>query len=179
MLIGFAGKMGAGKSTAAKIFVRGNDVFSFAKPLKKALQTLFLLTDEQLYTTEGKARFDPRWGMTSREICQYFGTDLMRAWIPGFWEKLMREQLAQIDFKGQNVAIDDVRFQDEAQMIRDLGGKVVHITGRSTQLRSEKEAEHESEKGLDIFWEDSVIDNSGSIEDLRRKIRELEAYISD
>jgi thymidine kinase len=169
MLIGFTGKMGAGKTTAAGMLTP--NILSFAEPLKKAAKILFLLTDDQLYTTEGKARIDPRWGMTPRQILQHLGTNLMRAWIPGFWEKLMMEQLAQIDYKNQVVAIDDCRFPQEADLIRSLGGQVVHVLGRSTMFATEEEANHESEQGLTMHWGDSVVNNSGTMGDLKRQIR--------
>lgn len=175
MLIGFTGKIGAGKSTAATMIT--SRVLSFAGPLKQVAKILFLLTDEQLYTPEGKARIDPRWGMTSREILQKLGTDRMRGWIPDFWEKLMMEKLAKIDYENQIVAIDDVRFSAEADLIRSLGGKIVHVRGRSSLLQTAEEAAHESEKGLEIFWGDSMIDNSGTLEELTRQIRELEDYL--
>ena len=58
MLIGLVGLSESGKSTAAKYLVDhyGYEEMSFARPLKEAAKGFFGLTDNHVYTQEGKAQ---------------------------------------------------------------------------------------------------------------------------
>jgi len=172
MLIGFAGKMGSGKTTAANM-VSGAAVTSMAAPLKRCVGDLFMLDEKQLYTLEGKNKVDKRWGKSPREIMQLFGTEFIRANFPGFWVTRMAIYLKRTTWKGV-MCIDDCRFEDEAKMVRDLGGIVIHIIGR--QAEDAGIAGHASEYGLEVCIGDHVIDNSCSLEELKRKIGRLMEY---
>ena len=131
MLIGFAGPMGSGK-TAASEYTEFPHICSFATPLKNTVQKLFDFSDHQMQTQEGKATTDQRYGLTPRFVLQKFGTEFIRKTVPGLWVRKARDTILdlEINFPGQDIVFDDIRFEDEAQMIRDLGGTVVHITHR-------------------------------------------------
>ena len=64
--------------------------------------------------------------------------------------------------------VTDVRFENEAEAIRDAGGEVWQID-RSTGV----EDDHASEQPIDCELIDRVIDNSGTIDDLRERIAEI------
>ncbi len=67
------------------------------------------------------------------------------------------------------VVLSDVRFINEADAIRERGGKIF-LVKRETSL-SGKAAEHESENGLpydDESFFDAVIDNSGDLQQLEK-----------
>ena len=78
-LIGLSGQKRVGKDTLADYLCsnHGFTKYSFAGPLKKACQEIFMLTDEQ---TEGidKETMDDRWGVSARTIFQKVGTELFR-----------------------------------------------------------------------------------------------------
>jgi hypothetical protein len=65
------------------------------------------------------------------------------------------------------IVIDDVRFQNEAELIKRMGGEMWMIVRPSVQ----KSTTHESEGALDR-WEsfDQAIINDGTIADFRAKI---------
>jgi hypothetical protein len=89
-----------------------------------------------------------------------FGQDI---WIKT-WVKTASLLLHQND-----VCVSDMRFCNEAAAVRELGGQVwrVHRPGTAA-------GEHLSESELDQIVPDKVIRNTGSMEDLtRRVIREL------
>jgi uridine kinase len=78
MLIGITGHKGSGKDTVAGMMPDHCIIKSFSEPLKSALQTIFMFTDEQLYRKE-KEIPDPKWfGCTPRSAMQYIGTELLR-----------------------------------------------------------------------------------------------------
>lgn len=176
MLIGFAGPMGSGKTTAANL-IPGAVVKSFATPLKKGVAEIFGFTDHQLYTMEGKNSIDEFWGVSPREVLQYIGTDCIRKYLPGFWVRRMELELKKI--RGQRiVVIDDVRFNDEANLIRKLSGAVVHIVGRRAEV-PEEVAKHKSEKGVELMLHDVTLDNSGTVYDLQKVVRRLLEYLGE
>ena len=69
------------------------------------------------------------------------------------------------------VVIDDVRFLNEVEMIRRLGGRVIRI-----DRPGPNENTHASENELNDFdgW-DGVIVNDGTLEDLAERVREMAA----
>jgi hypothetical protein len=175
-IIAFTGVMGCGKTTAARILC-GYDL-SFAKPLKEAVKILFLLTEDQLYTQAGKNTVDPRWGVTPREFLQWMGTDVIRKRFPGHWVQLMEHRIRGLhDRVGKQalITVDDIRFEDEAELIRKLGGVVVHIVGRKAEVEDHT-ADHKSEQGIMFMTGDEVIDNSGTTEELQGKLRRFTDY---
>jgi hypothetical protein len=68
------------------------------------------------------------------------------------------------------IVIDDVRFQNEAEMIKKMGGEMWKII-RPSAVNSES---HQSEGGLDD-WDgfDQVVENSGTIHDFRATLNAL------
>ena len=164
-LIAFAGPAGSGKSTAAEVL--GGNILSFAAPLKKCLLDLFQFKPEQLYTLAGKEAVDERYGVSPRTVMQKFGTEFVREVVPNLWEILMKQELGKFS-KESLVVIDDCRFPAEVDLVRNEGGVVVHITGRSLISST-----HKSERGLKIYSEDIVIDNSSTLEDFKGAVSSL------
>lgn len=124
-VIGFMGYAGVGKTTISNMLKSISptqiEVASFAGPLKKAVQELFLFSDEQVYgTKEQKETVDSRWGMSPRQVLQIVGTDCLRELIdPQFHVKRMASYLQQC--KTPVVIIDDIRFADEAELVSQYG----------------------------------------------------------
>jgi len=146
--------------------------FHLLHPLKKCLKDLFDFSDHQLKTWEGKEAIDPRYGVSPRSVMQQFGTEFVRKTVPGLWEHLMKVDIER--FSG-NHAIDDCRFPTEAQLARDMGGVVVHITGRKGGKVYKKKwwerfLNHKSERGVKVMPGDIVIDNTGGLEYMKRQL---------
>jgi hypothetical protein len=75
--------------------------------------------------------------------------------------KAMR--LANSELKYSDVVIfDDIRFDNEAQAIRDAGGVVFQIDRESCYGDLDC---HSSEDGIDLELVDCIVDNSGAIEE--------------
>ena len=171
MLIGITGLAGAGKDTAAEI-IKSVDprykIIHFADPLKEMCVKYFGLTEEDVYTREGKAKFNEFWNMTNREILQKIGTDAMRnGFKKDVWCKLT--ELIIIKSGCKHIVIPDVRFDDEATMIKKHGGVIIKVIRDNNELNA-NECVHQSEKGIDETLVDFIIDNNYSIELLRDNI---------
>ena len=141
--------------------------YSFAKPLKDISIALFGLTEDQCYGSD-KNKNTPvaiRWNsmpgykgrkksfMTAREFMQYLGTDICRAIKSDVWSE---KCISQITEEGSDFAIiSDCRFPDEAEAIKEAGGKIIKLT----RTASSKD-KHSSETALKDFNDyDAVIDN--------------------
>jgi hypothetical protein len=164
MLIGVAGKKRSGKDTTAKFLVEdhGFKAMAFAEPLKDAAKTIFGWGEEHV-NGELKEVEDPFWGFSPRWALQHMGTEAMRKNIDDeIWVKATMRKAMPLVAKGGNIVITDVRFPNEAQAIRDAGGRLWRVERLGLET-----SDHASETALDDFgpW-DMVIDNSGSISDL-------------
>lgn len=79
--------------------------------------------------------------MTSRELLQYFGTDVMRKMYENVWVDYAVKTITR---EKSNLAIvADVRFPNEVEAIKNAGGKVIRLT------REFAEDSHSSENALD------------------------------
>jgi hypothetical protein len=181
-LIGFAGKKRVGKDTAGEYLCSqyGFERMAFADPLKRVCAIMFGLSDEQLYG-ELKETVDIRYNYTPRQILQKFGTEMIREKLhetfplmgdsSQFWIDCFKREYSNSDSNGVNelVCVTDVRFENEAKAIIDLGGIVILI-----ERGFGSEDTHSSEK-IDIS--DSLIsyriDNNGTIEQLYEQIRNI------
>ena len=182
MLIGLTGKMQAGKDTVLDCIrsLKGHDYcvksISCAGSLKRLCHDLLGLSANDLFTQEGKAAYNPKWGMTNREILQKVGTDAMRNnFHPDVWVILLKDDLSQMvewlgNDQGENyiIVVPDVRFDNEAQTIKSLGGYIWEIKRPGYEGDG-----HASEKGVSPDLIDETINNDGSLEELKNKVEKL------
>ena len=159
---------GCGKTTVANLFIEHQRV-SFAAPLKRAVWTLLgdLGTSGYHFVYTDKEAIIPGLGVSARHMMQTLGTEWGRACIhPDFWVMIARAETQRIMNDGGSVVIDDVRFPNEAAMIRDLGGELWRID-RPGVIYS---GDHSSEGGLEDITPDRVIVNDGTLAQLKEKI---------
>ena len=168
-VIGFAGRKGSGKSTAARALKDHAELsvhlLNFADPLKRMLRVF--LTAEQ---TDGDHKEQPiDWldGVTPRRLMQTLGTEWGRDTVhTDFWIKLWeREAVDLLGWAGTVVVVADVRFPNELAAIRRLGGKVIWID-RSAAISDR----HVSERLLDYTDCDGLLCNESTVETLAREI---------
>ena len=129
MLIGFAGKRTAGKTTAAQILIHefGFAQAKFAFALKEGIRTAYGLTPEQ---TDGKlkeAETDLLGGETPRTAMEWFGEESRKLFGEDIWVKRWFALNAHAVKRGDHFVFDDVRNEVEASAIRAAGGKVIRI----------------------------------------------------
>lgn len=165
----------SGKSLAANVLAQqGYRPMSFAEPIKRMSVEFFMslgyAKDEAVkFVWAQKEKHIPEINATPRHVLQTLGTEWGREHIKqDIWLDCMMYRIASCFSKGEcKIVIDDARFQNEAQMIKKMGGemwKIVRPSVTNQQL-------HQSEGGLND-WDgfDRVIENNGSIHEFRVKI---------
>lgn len=161
MLIGLVGKKGVGKDTVADYIVQQHGFVkrAFADPIKEACTIIFQLAPEQLSDRLLKEKVDERFGMSPRKMMQWLGTDVVRQQIrDDFWVQHFMAWYTP----GSNVVVPDIRFQDELDAVKRLGGIVIRITRPGAA-----EDKHISETGVDsLTGVHEVVCNDSSITEL-------------
>ncbi len=143
--VGFTGNAGIGKSTLAH---EVSDYFNgvvipYAKPLKESLVVLTGLDMDFFTNIELKEEIIPGLDKTPRQIMQLMGTEFARDMIhPDFWLWRMRQNISE--YSSRDIFIDDVRFENEAQLVRDNGGVIIHLIRNYEKVTDE--IDHASEK---------------------------------
>lgn len=205
MLIGLAGAKHSGKNTCAE-FIReyfGGDFdvreWSFAEDLKKsAAASLGIYENGVDFCNELKECGDihvyfnnnVHFVITGREFLQLYGTEAHRDvfgqsfWVENLLTKIQNNEDGGFGYHGGDYPhfdlITDVRFPNEAQAIKSMGGKIIQIVRES---EADGDA-HASEKPLDRELVDRVIGNNSTLGALKETIifaveEECKDYISD
>ena len=162
-LLGLAGPAGCGKTKAARTLEwRGWERESFAAPLRSLAEQLYpdWATDALIWTHPYKDEISTRYGLSPRHALRTLGEGL-RAIDPEIWLMAMSRRLRQRAANGQWwVVIDDVRREEEAALIRDLGGQMVHVLHPTVTWRRD----HPTEMGIRCADRDVMILNDGDLE---------------
>ena len=171
MLIGFSGKKGSGKSYFADYLVN-NKLFiklSFASPLKEITKILFNLSDEDVKDPIKKELINPKFNASPRELMQWLGTDIMREefnkkfdYSGSIWIDSVKDKVKTLLDNNKDVVIDDVRFQNEVDMIHSLGGIVINLRNDLDNTLNNSTSNHSSENQKLTFNYEFVNDKSYS-----------------
>jgi hypothetical protein len=104
-----------------------------------------------------------------RRLLQMVGTDAVRHMIDNnTWVDMME---AKIRNSPNPVVISDLRFPNEADLVKRLGGLVVKIERAATD--ESYGSDHVSESYIDVIKEDLLIYNNSDLNDLELAAREL------
>jgi hypothetical protein len=164
-VVGFSGKIGTGKSKAAEILVLsylpGVAIrVAFGDLLKAEVADAFGFPRGMCYDQRAKHSFmvptfqfpgAPKPKMALRELLQWYGTEYRRKQDPGYWVRAMELEIARLRGLGYGlVVIDDVRFEDEAEMVLAHGGFLYRLQPY-LGWKPGPYAGHSSETALDEF----------------------------
>ena len=97
-----------------------------------------------------------------RLLMQEYGTDVRRADDVDYWVKKWEESLPEISSK---IVVDDVRFMNEAEKIRSLGGHLIRLE-RDIPIAGDLESQHISETEGFLIKEDFTIKTKEGEEEL-------------
>tara|TARA_R110000764_G_scaffold36123_1_gene80780 strand:+ start:589 stop:1131 length:543 start_codon:yes stop_codon:yes gene_type:complete len=156
-LVAFVGPIGSGKTACAEYFCKkyGYTNIKFAGPLKRMLKEMGL-TDEHLEGALKEQPCDILAGRTPRWAMQTLGTEWGRDLIgENLWGNVWEHAAMQL-LPTQPVVTDDLRFQNEAERVRKMGGMIVRLS--VTGQASTETGEPHSSEGMD-YNADVVIHN--------------------
>ena len=168
ILIGIAGPAQSGKSTLAGEFrriveFRGGRYAEhpFAGPLKRMLQAIGVDVSD-LSKNAPVPFLDGR--ITPRVMMQTLGTEWGRSLFPDLWLRVWEHE---IDTNAHTVVVPDVRFDNEADLIRSLGGVIAHVVRKPT-AEMLAVPDHASEAGITRVKGDIIFRNDRGIEKMAR-----------
>lgn len=174
MIIGFGCTAQCGKDTAAMYlrskFAHKAVQVSFADKLKDTVIELFDLTREQCYgSIEYKETIDARYNLSPRQIMMFVGDKLREVYAPVWIDHVFNKTIPRLEVQGNSLfIISDVRYKNEADLIRSHGGQVVRILRDNSGVHLSKD--HPSENALLDYSFDHIIENNGSFEDFYSKL---------
>lgn len=174
-LIGICGHAGSGKDTLAN-GIASMDVYfvyHFADPIKAAINVMFgfgpVNWENRDWKEEPIEWLDGRRPPSPRYLAQTLGTEWGREIIDGqIWLKIAQQKFARVNTTAQmeggrivglGMIIPDVRFENEAQWIKDAGGLLLEVVRPGQEIISENG--HASEAGFDPALIDATITNDG------------------
>lgn len=155
--------MGAGKTMVARILCAlypGEEirVVPFAAGVKREVAAHLSMTVEQVESAKRssglfRAQIPTGSGVyefSMRQWLQWWGTEYRRAQDPEYW---LKAWVASLPAGNITVICDDVRFVNESELIRALGGKVCVINHHDKNLAT---CDHASEQEIQCIDADMV-----------------------
>jgi len=160
MLIAIVGKMGCGKSTVTDYIMDKQDdacLVKFAGPLYDIQKYIYERTKLELS------------GEKDRQLLQWLGTEWGRKKSVNLWKDIFEADSTNL-LKTYNLVLnDDCRFLNEAELIHDMGGLIVRISGPSRGMHVTGQA-HASEQEIELIEEDFEVYNTNGIDTLYEQI---------
>jgi len=176
-LVAISGAARSGKDTLAQALCGqfGYKQYSFAEPIYKMLNTLPYLEHlaSGLPTVE-KEKEHSFYAKSPRRMLQTLGTEWGRNCVSeDLWIWILEEKFERkYDItKHSSYVISDLRFPNEANWVRKLGGLVVQVVRDSAKIQV---AQHVSENGAGIAGEDLIVPNDGTIEALCQQVPQID-----
>jgi hypothetical protein len=165
-LIALTGTAFSGKSTIAKELTRyGYTRKKMSQTLKNMLLQIPGVTEEM---TEGSLKEVPQevlGGKTPRYAMQSLGTEWGRDTIfRRIWLESWKRSIEGIS----KVVVEDLRFPNEAELIRELGGEIWRVTRLTSSI-----GDHKSEVEMRQINPDVVIKNDGDLNSLHHMLTEI------
>lgn len=182
-IIAVSGKIGSGKTTVTQHLIdhlRYSFVErSFAYKVKQIASILCGLPMEDMISQEGKnKRLEAFGGITVGELQQIIGTDVFRqrfsedVWITSLF----------LEYRPEDYwIVSDVRFKNEADHIRKMGGILIRLEGDPAGVRaaSKRDLNHPSETDLDDYEHFDIVMETRPGMEGNTKLRMLEVAVAN
>lgn len=173
ILIALHALPGGGKDTIANRLIEdgGWGKFAFATPLKRGLSAMLDIPMEDIENPSLKNEPDYKFGRSIRYMMQTLGTEWGRGMVSdSLWVDLARANIEHQFAMGMNVVNTDLRFPNECELIKEMGGTVIHII-RANNINASKAARtgmtsHSSDSSIPVDIIDYVLYNDSSLDNL-------------
>ena len=168
-LIGLTGRARSGKDTVGSMLSKMYEAkaVAFADHIRNMLRAIGLSDIHFNDPTLKEVEMSP-FGKSPRQMMQTLGTEWGRNLInEKIWLILAAERINEIHDDGNHAVVTDVRFNNEAEMIRNMGGVIWHIHRPGQLIAS---STHKSEAGVEFTFGDIRIDNNGTLDDLLEQV---------
>jgi hypothetical protein len=171
MIIGLTGYARSGKDTVANILVEnyGYTRVAFADKIKELLYEM----NPQVGSTRVRSLVSEYgWEVAKsspevRHLLQELGVGARNIFGPGFWVHEAMKTMFDDPRPDMNYVVTDVRFLNEADMIKANNGQVWRIK----RLDVEPVNSHLSETQMDAYQVDQIFINNGTLDDLEALIK--------
>ena len=199
MIIGVCGFQSSGKDTITEYLIKekGFIKLSFASAVKDIISIMFGWPRDKLegLTREDRLwreQIDPWWSkklnipdLSPRYTMQYIGTDLFRKHFhTDIWVKIIENKIHNYQYENnkQNIIVSDCRFENEINMIIQLGGKIIQVHReppswfykyRDGEYPEEIKSIHKSEIEWIRCYKDYDIENNDTIEKLYQRVHNI------
>jgi hypothetical protein len=168
MIIGLSGYAQSGKDSTAELLCLnyGYTRLAFADPMRQALMIINPKLDS--ITRVSDLVEDYGWDVAKknpevRRLLQVLGTDFGRKMLgDDVWINIALSGIKSED----KIVISDVRYPNEAQAIKNLGGTVWRINRHNHSAVNG----HTSEHAMDNYMFNHVIYNDGTLDDLSDEV---------
>lgn len=135
------------------------------------------------HMTNSEERRDKYHGMPEKDpiLLQWWGTDFRRKYFgDDYWVEKIKSKASEIDYysKARVIAIPDVRFKNEYEFIKRMGGIYIDVQRLNEDgtlfVASDRDPNHESETDLDGIEANYIIKAvSGDTQSIKNQIEEI------
>jgi hypothetical protein len=173
VIIGLCGAAGSGKNAVAGFL---GDTFGFqqaalADPLYEAVAAITGMSIDELQDRRHKEQVIGWIGRSPRQLLQSLGTEWGRDMVSRtLWIDHLFRRLDGLQAAGISVVVTDVRFDNEAQLLRDRYDARVWRVVRPAGTVSGEAMQHSSESGIAAGLVDRVVKNVGTLAKLREAV---------
>lgn len=177
IVLGLCGPAGCGKDTVAYLLHKHGNFhrYTLAMPLKKGLEAMLGIELDVWDDRVQKEAVIDWLGKSPRQVAQTLGTEWGRQMVhPDLWVKLMLRKWDAVRISGSpRMVVTDVRFDNEAQAILDVGGTVWRVE----REKLTPVAAHASEKGVSPRLVTGNVKNNGTLDQLDANIQQWAGFL--
>jgi dephospho-CoA kinase len=155
--IAFGSQMRCGKDTACNYLIktRSGHKLQFARGVYEISEMI------QKYFGKPEIK-DPK-------LLQFIGLGLRDVYGLDIWASAVEKEI--LEKNNMNLFICDLRFPNEAEMLKQHGFILVRITRKNRII--DRDPNHPSETSLNNYKFDHVIENDGTLEELYAKLENI------
>lgn len=188
MKLAITGAFRRGKDTVANIVIsslltdRPVTRLAFADALKRELSEMVFDYAVEVQDQRGRAERLDSWDTHMRRMrklngigWQWWGEYRRQVDGPDYWIEHpdLKRNYEQAEREGHHIIITDMRHHNETSWCRSHGFYCVRVEGPCREVEETRHPDHASEVDIPYLLVHDVINNRGSLRDLKRRVSEL------